>query len=103
MFSKFIALLFKHTEQPEWQGVVVRGEDTNNDIDFIGNHNFYGLYAVEGSQFRKQIASGNALLILRAPGCSTWENILIPHLENKMQPWGQFFDKITSEDLASLS
>lgn len=102
MFSKFIALLGKESGAPEWVGVVVRGEDTNNNIDFIGNHNFYGLYAVEG-QFRKQIAQGNALLILRAPGCSTWENILIPHLENKMKPWGKFFDKITSEDLASLS
>jgi len=102
MFSKFIALLAKESGAPEWKGLVVRGEDTNNAIDFIGNHNFYGLYAVEG-QFRKQIAQGNAELILRAPGCSTWENILIPHLENKMEPWGEFFDKITSEDFSSLS
>lgn len=90
--GKFIAAIL--TNSNGVQGVVIRGEDADNQGELIANGNFYGLYYVQSAAYRQAVALGQGALVLRVPGLNTIENVLIPLLYEKVKVWEQFFGSL---------
>lgn len=74
--------------------MVTRSESPAGKIELLTAQRFTATYYTQDDDFRGAINNGEATLLIRVPGATTWEKKLWPELEAKWAPFSVFFDKL---------
>lgn len=79
--------------------IFFRAEDKDGKMEKLNAGNYYSLYATRQNNWQKALKQDNAELVIRAPGHKTAENIILPQIQNRWQPWSKLLETLSTQDV----
>lgn len=67
--------------------IFIRGEDANSVTEHLSERNYRGLYYSRKNNWQNAIKTKEAQLVLLFPGLKTFNNVLLPKIKAKIQPF----------------